>query len=241
MDLRCALFEATQRLSFAYHNETNTGQLISRVSRDVDRARRFFSGAVFSVVEVTVYFAGALTLMFAIDVKLTLLSPTKTKLSDLKPKWENEVRDNNLDPGFGLEPNDEGADDGIERFSGGDLPDVKALAEATFEEDGSEANGSSIAFLFEYDGWRLLFAGDAHPGLLVKSLERLGAGKPLGFGVVSCELDQAGTRLWDGNAIVEGWRGLARPVPAAPGAGMRWTRSPRPGPARAGRPRARSV
>lgn len=112
------------------------------------------------------------------DVRLTLLSPDKAKLAELKPKWENELRDNNLDPRFGLESNDEEMEDGIEHFTAGELPDVPALANAPFSEDNTEANGSSIAFLFEYDGYRLLFAGDAHPGLLIKSLRRLGEERP---------------------------------------------------------------
>ena len=45
-------------LPFAFHGRMNTGQLISRVTRDVDRARRFFSDAVFSTVEVGLYLTG---------------------------------------------------------------------------------------------------------------------------------------------------------------------------------------
>lgn len=43
---------------------------------------------------------------------------------------------------------------------------------------------------------------------------RLGAGKPLGFGVVACEIDWDATALWDGAATIRGWRQLQRPDPA---------------------------
>lgn len=74
MDLRCALFEATQNLSFDFHDEMNTGQLVSRVTHDVDRARRFFSEITFSTLEVAGYLTGALILVLMVNVKLSLLS-----------------------------------------------------------------------------------------------------------------------------------------------------------------------
>ena len=40
-------------------------------------------------------------------LRLTLLSPTCAALADLRPKWEQEVRQANLDPGFGLDPNED--------------------------------------------------------------------------------------------------------------------------------------
>ena len=62
--------------------------------------------------------------------------------------------------------------------------------------------------------------------LLLNSQEaplRLGSGKPYGFGVVTAEIvwndDGDGgpepTALWDGEAVAEGWRSLARPAPAS--------------------------
>lgn len=109
---------------------------------------------------------------------LTLLSPTRKALEELRPVWEREVRKANLDPGFGLEPNDE-VTDGDERFGAQDLPDIEALAVSQFEEDESKANASSIAFLAELEGRRVLFAADAPAGALEASLERLSPGTPL--------------------------------------------------------------
>ena len=45
-------------------------------------------------------------------------------------------------------------------------------ANAAFKEDRAEPNGSSIAFIAEFDGKRVLFGADAHPGVLMESLQR---------------------------------------------------------------------
>lgn len=106
------------------------------------------------------------------DVKLTLLSPDRAKLESLIPKWKKECEDAGLTPGATVEDYVLDDDDDLEPF--GPI-DIDALAEEEFEEDGSEANGSSIGFILEYKGVKILLAGDAHTDLLVESLESLGA------------------------------------------------------------------
>jgi beta-lactamase superfamily II metal-dependent hydrolase len=105
-------------------------------------------------------------------LELTLLTPGSSELAELKVVWEAEVRDANLDPGFGMTPNDE-EDEEDEPFAGEDPPDVEALAQTDFDGDDSEANGSSIAFLAEFEGKRVLMAADAHAGDLVAALDRV--------------------------------------------------------------------
>ena len=116
-DIRCALFEATQRLSFGYHDSTNTGQLISRVTRDVDRARHFIAAATFSFFEITIYLVGAVALMLMVSVKLALLSLCTTPLtilllarfaSKMRPMWK-EVMDTYGDMTTTLQENIAGA------------------------------------------------------------------------------------------------------------------------------------
>jgi beta-lactamase superfamily II metal-dependent hydrolase len=50
------------------------------------------------------------------------------------------------------------------------------------DTDGSKANGSSIAFIVEYDGKRVLFAADAHASVLTNGLmryaQRVGEARP---------------------------------------------------------------
>ena len=52
------------------------------------------------------------------------------------------------------------------------LPDIDSLADTPFESDTSLTNGSSIAFLAEYDGKKMLFSGDAYATILLQSIKR---------------------------------------------------------------------
>jgi beta-lactamase superfamily II metal-dependent hydrolase len=106
-------------------------------------------------------------------LQITLLSPTLEALADLRPVWEQEVRKANLDPGFSIQPNDEVEDEEEESFGAQELPDVVALSQSAFDRDRSEANDSSIAFIAEFEGKRVLFGADAHADKVLASLNRL--------------------------------------------------------------------
>jgi hypothetical protein len=58
--------------------------------------------------------------------------------------------------------------------------ELEPLAAAPVRKDPSVANGSSIAFLAEFDGRSLLLTGDAHAGVLANSLARLARARGLG-------------------------------------------------------------
>ncbi len=116
---------------------------------------------------------------------LTVLSPDAGKLSSLRPQWEKECWLAGLDPSNPEPAEDAPTDDpswehGRESF-GGPLED---LAEMRTNEDGAAPNGSSIAFLAEYEEKTMFFGADAHPGLLVRSLDRLGRQLPIDCAVV---------------------------------------------------------
>ncbi len=102
-------------------------------------------------------------------MKLTLLSPTKQKLAELKPKWEAECKKAHLIPGED-ETKKEVKPEGYESMG---VIDIEELAEAPFKEDVSEANGASIAFVAEFDNRRVLFSGDAHPSVLLDGINRM--------------------------------------------------------------------
>jgi len=104
---------------------------------------------------------------------LTLLSPTREKLADLREVWEKATGGAGLVPGVEPKP-----DEAELEVSGpadilGDEINVAALAGKAFEPDDTAPNGSSIALLLEYEGKRILLAGDAHAPVLVDSIERL--------------------------------------------------------------------
>jgi len=106
-------------------------------------------------------------------MQLTILSPDSNKLENLRKEWKKVVEEAGLVPGVskkaliklekarGLGP--------LDRL--GDW--VAKYADSSFTSDDSEANGSSIAFLAEYDGASCLFLGDAHPDVIEDSLKRL--------------------------------------------------------------------
>lgn len=103
-------------------------------------------------------------------MNITLLSPLIENLVALRPKWEKEVKDAGLIPGWGalpvieVEPDEEHL---------GALPDVNVLNDEDFHEDKSEANGSSIAFLGSFKGKTVFFGGDSFPGVVLDSLNKL--------------------------------------------------------------------
>lgn len=104
-------------------------------------------------------------------LRLTLLSPTRQALADLRPAWKEVVEE--AEPA-GPPPVHERP---VQPDRLGDKPlDPDALAAAPFAPDDSEANGSSIAFLAEFDGRSVILTGDAHCGVLVPGLRRLAAG-----------------------------------------------------------------
>lgn len=103
-------------------------------------------------------------------LKLTLLSPSRQALLDLKPVWEKELEKLDLEPGFGYQPEKVNKDE--EAY--GDL-NIEALANQLFIEDKAEANASSLAFLAEFAGKRLLLLGDAQPGQVYRSLKKIQA------------------------------------------------------------------
>jgi hypothetical protein len=100
---------------------------------------------------------------------LTLLSPTYEGLAKLRPVWKEELDKAHLVPGSAAEP--AGEADRLGGARGPLQPDEDA--KERFKPDTTEANGSSIAFLAEYDGRSALFTGDAHARVLETSIRTL--------------------------------------------------------------------
>jgi len=110
-------------------------------------------------------------------MRLTILSPTREKMDTMANEWESEVKKAGLVPGHSKESLERLQTKGrrsLSRFSGDDDgPHVEELAAEPYERDDAPANGSSIAFLAEFNGKRVLFGADAHAEVLVPSIERL--------------------------------------------------------------------
>jgi len=73
-DIRNAFYDRLQRLSFAYHDETQTGQLMSRATVDVEAIRMFFGRGLLGLAQMFVLFTGISYILISMDWKLALLS-----------------------------------------------------------------------------------------------------------------------------------------------------------------------
>lgn len=125
--------------------------------------QNFGGGRISTATTAPVTLTGGLT--------VTLLSPSDHELADLEKVWnfwlkKTRLRDTDADAEAATPP-------GLESLS---LIDVEALAAEPFVEDGEAPNGSSIAFLAEFRGKRVLLGADAHPSRVAASLKALGYG-----------------------------------------------------------------
>jgi hypothetical protein len=124
------------------------------------------------------------------EARLTLLSPDRGKLDLLRPAWEAECKEAGIAPGASLQEYVVAEED-IEAFG---TINIEALAATPFVEDRTPANGSSIAFLFEYAGRKVLFGADAHVDLLVRQLKSLGASKATPIAVDAFKIPHHGSQ-----------------------------------------------
>ena len=72
--LRDFLFDHIQRLSFSYHGSTPTGDLIERVTSDVDAVRRFFNEQAIGVGRIVLIFIINFTALLRLNAKLAWIS-----------------------------------------------------------------------------------------------------------------------------------------------------------------------
>jgi ATP-binding cassette subfamily B multidrug efflux pump len=77
-DLRNALHDKLQGLSFSYHDQAETGQLLARAIGDVDRVRFLTGRAFLRLTEVITLLLGIAIVMLAMNVRLALLTMTVT-------------------------------------------------------------------------------------------------------------------------------------------------------------------
>lgn len=72
--LRNYLFDHIQHLRFSYHDQSETGELISRSTSDVDALRRFFADQAVSFARITLLFLVNFAALLTLHVRLALLS-----------------------------------------------------------------------------------------------------------------------------------------------------------------------
>lgn len=72
-DLRNSLYAKVQRLSFSYHDQSSTGQLLTRATSDVDRLRMFMGQGVLSAVNAMILLVGITAIMFSLNYRLAMV------------------------------------------------------------------------------------------------------------------------------------------------------------------------
>ncbi len=73
-DLRRALYAHMQRLSIAFHDQKRTGDLISRVTSDVDDIQRFIASGLLSSLINVITLVGMVAVMFWLNWRFTLIA-----------------------------------------------------------------------------------------------------------------------------------------------------------------------
>src|SRR5215471_2051322 len=74
LDLRQSLYHHIQRLSFSFYDRNKTGDLISRVTSDVDAIQSFVSSALLGVLVDIITLVGMLGVMFYLNWHFTLIA-----------------------------------------------------------------------------------------------------------------------------------------------------------------------
>jgi ATP-binding cassette subfamily B protein len=73
-DLRNNLFEKIQTLSFAYHDRTQAGQLMTRLTSDVEQVRSFVASALLQFISALMLLIGSLYALFSMNWQLALVA-----------------------------------------------------------------------------------------------------------------------------------------------------------------------
>ncbi len=72
-DLRNALYDKIQSLSFSYHDQVQTGQLLTRATSDVEILQRFVGQGAIMFLSAVLMMFGAVVLLFSLNWRLALV------------------------------------------------------------------------------------------------------------------------------------------------------------------------
>ncbi len=73
-DIRNRFYDRIQRLSFAFHDKAQTGQLMSRATQDVEAVRFFISIGGLRTLMILLTFAGVCVILFLLNWRLAFIS-----------------------------------------------------------------------------------------------------------------------------------------------------------------------
>ncbi|MFC1997590.1 ABC transporter ATP-binding protein [Chloroflexota bacterium] len=72
-DMRNVIFEKLQNLSFSYHDRSQTGKLMTRMTSDVELVRNFVGRGILMLISALLMIFGTLIIMFIMNWKLAIL------------------------------------------------------------------------------------------------------------------------------------------------------------------------
>jgi ATP-binding cassette, subfamily B, multidrug efflux pump len=72
-ELRNAIFSKLQTLSFSYHDRSQTGKLMTRMTSDVELVRGFIGNGLIQLVSAIILLIGTLVILFSMNWGLTLI------------------------------------------------------------------------------------------------------------------------------------------------------------------------
>jgi ATP-binding cassette subfamily B protein len=72
-DIRKEIYHNLQKLDFNFFDKTRTGDIMARMTGDIDAVRHFVSWVIYMIFENILIFAFALSMMFSINSKFTLI------------------------------------------------------------------------------------------------------------------------------------------------------------------------
>ncbi|MFC2035099.1 ABC transporter ATP-binding protein [Chloroflexota bacterium] len=73
-DIRNAIYDRLQRLSFTFHDQSQTGQLMSRATVDVEAVRLFFGNGMLGLLQTAILLISVSYLLISLDWQLALLA-----------------------------------------------------------------------------------------------------------------------------------------------------------------------
>lgn len=73
-DIRNGLYERVETLSFSYHDRAQTGQLMTRVTNDVEQVRTFVGNSFLQLMNSILMLGGSAAILFAMNWRLALVA-----------------------------------------------------------------------------------------------------------------------------------------------------------------------
>ncbi|GCE16094.1 ABC transporter ATP-binding protein [Tengunoibacter tsumagoiensis] len=95
-DLRNQLYNHLQELSFSFHDDSETGQLMSRMTADIEAVRNYIPMGLMRAILVVITFLSVAVILFRLDIVLALVTFTSVPillviservLRRLRPLW----------------------------------------------------------------------------------------------------------------------------------------------------------